>query len=183
MLRSPCKADPRRIGNDCERDVGPFTFFYKKHSPLSNMYKAPFTDYNTGQLFTSVEQYYQYQKALICQDPSRALMIQVEDDPHVIKVISKGIANYDEERWRACYATKVMETAIWMKFQQNPQLARHLIATNPVLVEANPHHNFFGIVMGMYDPDVLEPSQWRGANLQGQILMWVKRHFKECTTL
>ena len=110
-------------------------------------------------------------------------MIQVEDDPHVIKAISKGIANYDEERWRAYHAEKVMERAIWMKFQQNPQLARHLIATNQVLVEANPHHNFFGIGLEMYDPKVLEPSQWRGANVQGQILMRVKKHFQELATL
>ncbi len=60
------------------------------------------------------------------------------------------------------------------KFQQNPSLREHLVATGSKrLVEASPYDTFWGIGLRNRDPDAREHKLWRGINHLGQLLMVV----------
>ena len=140
---------------ECERNVGRFTLFFRKGSPLSNFYPCRFTD-DQGREYCCTEQYYQYHKALVFGDHTMASQIIKSRDQAFIKRCGANVKGYKtkKEMWRKIHAEKVMRPALYFKFSQNPNLRRHLLNTNDVIAEANPTDDFFGIGMSLDNPNI-----------------------------
>ena len=68
-----------------------------------------------------------------------------------------------------------MTLALYAKFSQNPDLKAKLVATGEkVLVEASPNDKIWGIGLRPNDPNVQDPTLWKGENLLGKCLMVVR---------
>lgn len=164
----------------CERNVGNYTFFFRRYSPLSNFYHCKFKD-RKGVKYCCSEQYYQYHKALIYSDLTSASKIIHSTNPAYIKRCGREVKGYrnDVKRWQRKYARKVMRRGLRLKFTQNPSLAKHLLRSNRIIAEANPYDNYFGIGKDMYSSDVEKQSSWRGRNIQGKLLMELRRSLED----
>ena len=148
------------------------TLYYGQNNVLSNMYRCSF--YNSkGRHFTSVEQYYQYQKAKFFRDYSVAKKILQTNNPYCIKNLGRKVYPFNRILWhRKC--VQVMYRATYYKFSSNSKLARTLLSTRKLIAEASPHDVYFGIGLSIDDPDARNPKMWRGKNVMGQVLMDVR---------
>ena len=145
------------------------TAFYSCFSALSNHYSCKFT---TGEGdFTSVEQYYMYQKANHFGDEDSAVAIRSTDDPVNEKSIGKNIKGFKAGEWKEV-REQYMQVGISAKFEQNPDFAKVLKGTgNSMLVEANPFDPFWGAGVSLASTDLWNPTKWKGANKLGRMLV------------
>lgn len=147
--------------------------FYGRDSYLSNFYPALFT--LQGKTFGNIEQYFQYTKAITFGDRIRADMIlEAPRDPVKCKMLGRRVQNFDRSHWDAI-SYRVMLTGVHAKFSQNPKLRELLLATdNAMIAECAPRDRLWGIGLGMNNSRADDPSQWRGQNKLGQVLMEVR---------
>ena len=127
--------------------------------------------------FENSEQYMMWAKAILFNDGATATRLLGAEgaDPRTAKKLGRQVQGFDPAVWRAC-ARPIVEHALCHKFQQNPEMLAYLLATQTgthpkVLVEAAPRDRVWGI--GLSKKTALEctPSEWRGTNWLGQVLM------------
>ena len=124
-------------------------------------------------MFCSSEQLYQYIKAKYHKNEYIAAKILQCSDPRKVKKISKGIQVCEKWDHEKLY---VMFNVLFLKFSQNQKIGSFLKATeNNLLVEASPYDTFWGIGMNMHDPRAQDPSQWKGRNQLGSLLMEIRK--------
>ena len=130
---------------------------------FSNWYLSDFTIGDVK--YTSLEQYMMHQKALRFHDESIAAQILATDDVSYIKELGRKVSGFDNH--------------VVAKFTQNPELKRALLDTgNAVLVEAAVNDKIWGIGLSMSDPKRVDPSEWKGQNLMGYVLMLVREKLR-----
>ena len=84
------------------------------------------------------------------------------------------VAGFDQAAWDA-NKIAIVTTGNRAKFGQNAGLRRRLLDTSDaILAEANPKDYIWGIGLAEDDPAALDPANWQGQNLLGQILMTVR---------
>ena len=93
---------------------------------LSNMAMRPFVI--EGKRFHSVEQRFQYRKAVFFNDPVAAKQILDCGSPYEAKLLGRRVAGFDEKKWDA-QAPKEMEQAVRLSFLSNPSAADELLKT------------------------------------------------------
>lgn len=139
---------------------------------LSNWYPSAFTA--NGTLFSSMEQFMMYRKAICFHDETVAAEILATDDVAEIKALGRKVSDYDESLWNGVRQIVVYE-GLLAKFSQNENLKAKLKATgNDVLAECAVKDRIWGIGLSMEDPDRLDKSKWNGQNLLGYALMMVR---------
>ena len=136
---------------------------------FSQWYPCDFTE---GELkFTSSEQYMMYHKAKAFEDYGSMYLIMDTQDPREQKAIGRAIKGYSDEVWSPIRYAKVLQ-GNYLKFSQNPELAQLLMSTgNKQIVEASAYDKIWGIGLAPQDDRVLDPAQWDGLNLLGQVVM------------
>lgn len=140
--------------------------------PLSQWHPARFAV--EGVAYNCAEQFMMHRKALLFGDRAMAARILAATKPHEQKFMGTQVANFIEEIWTA-HRVAVVTTGNLAKFSQNDGLKRRLLQTgNAVLAEANPRDAIWGIGLAADDPRALDPAEWPGQNLLGQILMDVR---------
>ena len=147
---------------------GTSTIFHGQHSPLSNFHYSPFTI--NGQEFQTAEKYIQYQKACYFNDIETAEKILISKDPFKSKTLSRNIVNYDNESWKH-KAKSICYPGIQAKFEQNPLLAKFLIATKPMTLAESCYDKLWGTGMALHDKNALNESHWANIGILGSILM------------
>ena len=149
--------------------------FLGKYCPLSNFYRCNFRI--EGEWYTSVEQFYQFQKAKRMNDVEIAAKIKMEDDPKAVKHLSKQSRDFrgdglPDSEW----ATKTMRTGLEAKFSQVPSAKTYLQGTGELqLIEANHSDQFWSCGYGLNDPRIDVQNKWRGKNMLGKLLMDVRK--------
>lgn len=139
---------------------------------FSNWYLSNFAE--NGLVYTSVEQYMLYHKALMFHDERMAEAILNTEDVAKIKQYGRQVANYDDAKWSAV-RYNVVKQAVYLKFSQNQQLAYQLKSTgDAILCECAVHDRIWGIGLSMTDPNRFDLNKWRGTNLLGKALMEVR---------
>lgn len=153
---------------------GEYTCFFSKHSPLSNFYGCQFKE--DGLVFSSNEQYYQYQKALHCNDITIAQTIMKTDDPAQCKKLGNKVSITDQKVWED-ESLQIMYKGCLAKFLQNNELKEFLLSTDDtIILEANPRDFFWSIGLKLSDPDLCKPESWKGKNFLGKTLRKVRDH-------
>ena len=109
--------------------------FHGEFSPFSNFHKSPFTwnQYN----FHCVEQFIQYQKAVMADDNRTAADILKCDTALEAKRLGYRINGFNMQKW-STEGYDICHEGIKSKFAQNPLLLQMLKATGQkVIVEAS----------------------------------------------
>ena len=150
--------------------------FYGKDCPFSNFYKCRFIV--DGQQYSSVEQFYQYQRSDKLGDAMTAASIMDTEDPIEQRRLGRR-TRIDEEIWNVTLAKSLMETALMAKFEQNQDLKDDLLATgSKLLAECNKYDKLWGTGVGLYDTKVFEKNEWKGENVLGCLLVRVIENLK-----
>lgn len=139
---------------------------------LSNWYSSQFIINDI--IFSSMEQFMMYQKAICFEDNDIAQKILKTENVAYIKELGRLISNYNKNYWNGIRQIIVFE-GLMAKFSQNESLKRQLQETEHcILAECAVKDKIWGIGLSMGDPDRLEISKWKGQNLLGYTLMMVR---------
>lgn len=142
--------------------------FRGKDSFLSNFFQCDIRV--DGELYTSVEQFYQAQKCYTCEDHDRAQKIMSSDDPQYIKRLGDDCQENYEWLEMKVY---IMFKGLFYKFSQNESLTLKLLATEKQgLFEATTDH-FYGAGVSWHSKKWGLYS-WEGKNIMGTLLTKVR---------
>ena len=145
--------------------------FFGELSPYSNFHPCTFTLDNTT--FYSSEQYIQYQKAKYFGDTLTASKILRCTDALECKRLAREIPNYDNSNWKN-KIKELCEPGLVAKFLQNPTLLKLLMSTKDKhLVECS-YDTTWGNGLTLRAENCLVCKEWKGDNLLGQMLMFVR---------
>lgn len=148
-------------------------FFGKTNPEFSNFYVAPFEI--NGVTYNSTEHYFMYQKAKLF-DPDGDAIKKMGNDltPNQMKKLGRQVKNFDADVWEEQGRIHMFH-ALSAKFTQNPELGDLLLSTDYNLMgEASPFDRIWGIGLGVSKPGVYDPTQWKGNNWLGALLMAVR---------
>ena len=139
---------------------------------LSNWYLSAFSV--DGIIFSSMEQYMMYKKAVCFGDDENAAQILETKEVTEIKSLGRKIAGYDDNIWNGVRQIVVYQ-GLMEKFTQNNELRDKLLKTGKsVLAECAVKDTIWGIGLSMRDSDRLDMTKWKGQNLLGYTLMMVR---------
>ncbi len=143
---------------------------------LSNWYLSEFVVDKI--LFSSMEQFMMYKKAICFEDTDMALRILDTQDVSYIKELGRLVDGYDDNYWSGIRQIVVYQ-GLLAKFTQNVDLKKLLLETeNAILAECAVKDKIWGIGLSMKDPDRFEKEKWKGQNLLGYTLMLVRENLK-----
>ena len=129
--------------------------------------------------WASVEHYFQYQKALEF-DPDGEVLKQMSNDLSCkeIKALGRKVQNFNATVWNIRRRFHMREAIAW-KFYQNYDLRELLLSTDDALLaEASPRDTFWGIGYSKSNPKAFDPAQWRGKNVLGNMLMYLRNELR-----
>ena len=139
---------------------------------LGNWYLSEFTV--DGIVFTSMEQFMMYKKAVCFNDSEIAKQILETNDVACIKKLGRLVSGYNDSVWNGIRQIVVYEGLI-AKFSQNDELQKKLKDTkDAILAECAVQDRIWGIGLSMNDSKRQYLEQWRGQNLLGYTLMMVR---------
>lgn len=139
---------------------------------LSNWYASYFMEHAI--IFSSMEQYMMYQKAIYFHDQDIATKILETEDVSRIKELGRLVSGYDEHSWSGTRQL-VVYNGLLAKFSQNAELKRQLKETgNAILAECAVKDRIWGIGLSMKDSNRFNQTKWKGQNLLGYALMMVR---------
>ena len=144
---------------------------------MSNWALSEFTV--NGIIFSSMEQYMMYQKAVCFKDEEIAEKILATTDVAVIKALGRQVKGYNDGYWNGVRQLLVYE-GLKEKFTQNENLKKLLLDTeDSILAEGAVNDRIWGIGLSMKDSNRLESEKWRGQNLLGYAMTMVRKWIKE----
>ena len=150
---------------------------YPENSWMSNWH--PCRIVHDGREFSSSEQLFMYLKASLFGDDRMKELIAKATTPRMAKARGRKVAPFDETIWRD-RRVELMTIAVRAKFSQNEDLKDKLLSTGEsLLVEASPYDRVWGIGMRGSHRKAKTPSEWRGLNLLGEVLMEIRREMRE----
>lgn len=139
---------------------------------LSNWYLSPFTV--EKKIFSSMEQFMMYRKAICFSDEAVAADILSTNDVAEIKALGRQVSNYDEHIWNGIRQIVVYE-GLLAKFSQDRDLKDKIKSTGEaILAECAVKDLIWGIGLSMKDPNRFDKTKWKGQNLLGYTLMMVR---------
>jgi ribA/ribD-fused uncharacterized protein len=124
--------------------------------------------------FNCAEQYMMAAKADFFEDFAAFWDIMEADHPRDQKAVGRRVQNFDQERWeRVCVG--IVKQANLLKFQQNKAMQFALLGSKgKMLVEGARDDQIWGVGIAWDDERIIDPSNWRGRNLLGKVLMEVR---------
>ena len=157
----------------------PFAFFSK--GVLSQWHHSPFMVKDV--MFNNCEQFMMFQKATVFGDIETASRILEATHPRECKELGRKVRNFNQEIWDQV-KQGIVFSGNYHKFNFHKEMRDVLFETKGLLlVEASPFDSIWGIGMSADDPDVMDRDKWRGKNLLGLALNFVRETllFKENT--
>lgn len=146
--------------------------FRGEKSVFSNFFMKAFVI--DGCKYISVEQFFQYSKAIYFEESALARKILMTSNPFRIQNYGDRIKpNADEfDDWLE-YSTELLHTGIYAKFSQNPSLKADLLSTGDhMLLEATIDY-YYGCGINLTSRK-WDDQSWEGDNLTGRALVGVR---------
>lgn len=141
---------------------------------LSNWYSSEF--FMNDILFSTMEQYMMYQKAMLFQDEEIAKKILNTKDVAKIKKLGRNVKNYNDTIWNGVRQIIIYQ-GLLEKFKQNDILKFKLLSTkDAILAECAVKDRIWGIGLSMKDESRFDMDKWKGQNLLGFALMKVREN-------
>lgn len=141
--------------------------FRGDRSIFSNFFPSPITIDDMD--FSSVEQFFQYEKALQCEDDGRARKIMNKTNPWYIKAVGNRVELTD--KWK-----KNLYKGIFAKFEQNIPLRQALLSTMGLKLYEATTDLFYACGIDLDSPR-WSTGDWPGHNATGLMLMKVRNEF------
>lgn len=164
---------------DNDRVTDKFVFFTS--GILSNWYPCTFTvsDLYGVFEFNCAEQFMMVEKALNFGDWLTGAKILGEINPAIQEKLGRSVRGFNADKWRHICADRFYP-GLLAKFEQNKECKEYLLNTGQkTLVEATPWDSIWGIGMDIDDPDIEDPTKWKGDNLLGKCLMRVRKELRK----
>lgn len=158
------------------KTIGKYTFFFNDW--VSNFHQSEFVHHTpfgpspADVVCYTSEQAYQLDKARYFRDMEMAALILQSKDPQTCLLLGNRVKNFDAKAWDKV-KLQTMRHAVREKYEGNVYLANQLvmlISDGMTLVEASPTDTYWGIGMGIDNPDIVDPAKWKGKNELGYIL-------------
>ena len=141
--------------------------FHGRFCPLSNFYPSEITV--DGKQYSSVEQYYQVQRARYCGHLRLACQMLQTKDPAEIKSLGNQL---DKEAWPQDLQAAAMKRALREKFKQKTKLGGLLRDTGKkTLIECNKYDSYWANGRHLYDKNARHGI---GQNRLGKLLEEVR---------
>lgn len=139
---------------------------------MSQWYRSPlFID---GVEYPTAEHYMMAEKARCFDDEEALQAVLATRNPSKAKQIGRRVRGFNDRDWDFVKYEVVVE-ANMHKFGNDLDLRKFLLKTGDIiLVEASPYDTVWGIGMAEDDPDVHDPTLWKGQNLLGFAIMDVR---------
>lgn len=148
---------------------------------LSNWYLSEFSV--DGIIFSSMEQYMMYKKAVLFDDTDMASKILNTDDVDIIKEFGRKVSNYNDTVWNGMRQV-IIYKGLLEKFRQNEDLRKALLDTGDnVLAECAVKDTIWGIGLSMTDNSRHDINAWNGQNLLGYSLMLVRDELRKSNSI
>lgn len=142
--------------------------FRGDRSIFSNFFPSPITIDDVE--YSSVEQYFQHEKAIQCGFPNKARKIMYKSNPWYIKVVSNQVEiNEDWKKNRL----KILYKGIVAKFEQNIPLRQALLNSVGLNLYEATTDLFYACGIDLDSPKWIT-GDWPGQNATGKILMKVR---------
>ncbi len=173
----PTCINPRTLSERRSKGMLCFGGILSEYHEFSNFFMCKFKYKNTW--FSSVEQAYQYMKAILFGDHRTACLILREQCPSTIKRLGNSVTNFDATRWNGG-RIQLMKDIIYQKFSQNPELKQKLCETGTMhLAEASKLDSFYGTGVSITHPSCMQRGNWTGSNKLGEVLMDTRKQLKQ----
>jgi ribA/ribD-fused uncharacterized protein len=149
---------------------GSFYFFWG--GPLSQWHACKFK--LAGKTYNCAEQYMMAEKARLFGDDDAERKIMAAKNPRMQKSLGRKVRGYSDNQWNSVCRDAVYRGNL-AKFSQDEKLGKLLkTLAGLTIVEASPRDAKWGIAMHEDDPNVTDPTQWKGSNWLGLALMKVR---------
>ena len=152
--------------------------------PFSQWHQTNFRDPSLprpydGHTFSSCEQYMMLNKALMFDDLKVADQIIKQSNCRIIKGLGRQVHGFSDEKWDGVKVAIVIR-GNYLKFSQNERSKKFLLATKPAfLVEGSRWDRVWGVGLDVSDKSISDPRRWRGENLLGKCLTYVRQAIEE----
>ena len=146
------------------------TAFHSKHAVCSNFYQSTFTFDDIT--YNSVEQAFQYSRALAGNSAVIAHHILCEKDPLAVKRLGSSVK--PDKKWEDT-KRELMRKLVYEKFRQNEALIAELVQLHGDLIEATADR-YWGAGVSLYSSDLTQ-GNWTGQNHLGKILTEIRDSF------
>ncbi len=154
-----------------------FVLFFSFRDVFSQWHPSVFTV--KGKTFLTAEHYMMYAKACLFGDTQTAEQILACKTPKEAKALGRKVTPFDPELWDK-KATSYVRQASLAKFRQNDALRAELLKhVGKRFVEASPYDKTWGVGLKESDSRILDPKNWQGRNLLGEVLTIVAKEIAE----
>jgi len=148
-----------------------FGGIHSVYHPLSNWYPCDIR--HQGHCFKSIEQAYQYSKAVYVKDTASARSLLYTSDPRAAKDLGSKVSGLRGSTWDT-KKYEIMTELVKKKFTDHPELKIALLKTeNKTLVESG-RDTQYAIGLPITSKDIFHEGKWTGKNMLGKILCDVR---------
>lgn len=145
-----------------------FVLFFSKNDMMSNFYSKQFK--HQKHIFSNSEQAFMWRKAIFFKDYEIAYQILTNaKQPNYAKSLGRKVKNFNDATWdKVRY--DIMKEVVRDKLNQFDDL-KEFIKNNKdkTFVEASPFDAIWGVKLSENDEKILDPSNWKGQNLLGEV--------------
>ncbi len=153
------------------RETEDFYFFWRHQFGQWTLRQMTDPD---GVNYNCCEQYMMYKKARLFADQATAEAILAEPDPACQQQLGRQVKGFSAALWQQ-HRVGIVWYGNYLKFSQHADLLHRLLATeHKILAEASPDDRIWGVGLAAENDAILEPDNWTGQNLLGNILMSVR---------
>lgn len=150
--------------------------FFSKHSYFSNHFLSDMEI--DGQIFSCMEQYLAFQRAILSEKQSVIRKARQARDPLQAKYILNLLREDHADEWNGLVEEVTLE-GLRAKFEQNTTLKTFLDDTGNLQIGEASDNPRWGIGMTLSDEDVLDHTKWNGdGNLLGRSLMKIREELR-----
>lgn len=152
-----------------------FVLFFTDKDMLSNFYKENF-EYK-GHTFERSEQAFMWQKAIYFGDYDIAneILKTTHKHPKHAKALGRKVKNFNDDAWNKVRYS-IMKDVVTHKVNQSKAIQNFIKQhKDKIFVEASPFDAIWGIKMSENDPNIEDPTKWKGQNLLGEVYNELKK--------
>ena len=171
LHKLPQDLQPRQFSEKMNENYFVFGGMYSEFCPFSNWYPC---DINyMGHTFKSLEQSYQYAKAVYANDAAMTTKLLYTSDPRAAKDLGSKVSGLEGSNWNID-KYDIMVELVKTKFTDNAELGLDLLKTGQKVMAESGRDIHYAIGLPITSRDIFNEAKWSGKNKLGHILCTVR---------